>query len=86
MYYEPLASGRGGKLHFCKFETAKIRDCIQFITGLKIKKVFADFATIHKNRMRPKKEVETYSGKMLKAAGEHWARITKTRSTHWLFK
>jgi predicted dehydrogenase len=40
-------------------------DCIQFITGLKIVKVCADFATIHKNRMKPKKEVETYSGKML---------------------
>jgi predicted dehydrogenase len=40
-------------------------DCIQFITGRKIVKVCADFATVHKNRMRPKKEVETYSGKML---------------------
>ena len=41
-------------------------DCIQFITGLKITKVFGDFSTIHKQRMKPKKEVETYSGKMLK--------------------
>ena len=40
-------------------------DCSQFITGLKITKVFADFVTIHQNRMKPKKEVETYSGKML---------------------
>lgn len=43
-------------------------DCIQFITGLKIAKVCADFATIHQNRMKPKKEVETYSGKMLQAS------------------
>jgi predicted dehydrogenase len=41
-------------------------DAIQFITGLKITKVCADFQTIHKNRMKPKKQVETYSGKMLK--------------------
>jgi predicted dehydrogenase len=41
-------------------------DLIQFITGQHIAKVCADFYTIHKNRMRPKKEVETYSGKMLK--------------------
>ncbi|MCO5052196.1 MAG: Gfo/Idh/MocA family oxidoreductase [Verrucomicrobiae bacterium] len=41
-------------------------DAIQFITGLKITKVFGDFQTIHKRRMKPKKEVETYSGKMLK--------------------
>jgi predicted dehydrogenase len=40
-------------------------DCIQFVTGLKIKKVCADFLTVHKNRMKPKKQVETYSGKML---------------------
>ena len=41
-------------------------DCIQFITGLKIAKVCADFQTIHKQRMRPTKQVETYSGKLLK--------------------
>jgi predicted dehydrogenase len=40
-------------------------DCIQFITGRKIAKVCADFATVHTNRMKPKQEVETYSGKML---------------------
>jgi predicted dehydrogenase len=40
-------------------------DCIQFVTGRRITKVFADLRTIHKQRMKPKKEVETYSGKML---------------------
>src|SRR5262249_35346946 len=40
-------------------------DCIQFITGRKITKVFGDLRTIHKTRMKPKKEVETYSGKLL---------------------
>lgn len=40
-------------------------DCIQFISGLQIKRVLADLRTIHKTRMKPKKEVETYSGKML---------------------
>ena len=40
-------------------------DCIQFITGLQITKVLADLRTIHKTRMKPKKQVETYSGKML---------------------
>lgn len=43
-------------------------DCVQFITGLKIAKVCADFATIHQQRMKPKQEVETYSGKMLQAS------------------
>lgn len=41
-------------------------DLIQFITGLKIVKVFADLVTIHPVRKKPKVEVETYAGKVLK--------------------
>ena len=40
-------------------------DLVQFITGLTITRVFADLRTVHKTRMRPKKEVETYAGKVL---------------------
>ncbi len=40
-------------------------DLMQFITGLAITRVFADLRTIHKTRMKPKKEVETYAGKVL---------------------
>jgi predicted dehydrogenase len=40
-------------------------DLMQFITGQTITKVFADLRTVHKSRMRPKKEVETYAGKQL---------------------
>ena len=40
-------------------------DLLQFITGLRITKVFADLRTVHKTRMKPKKEVETYAGKVL---------------------
>ena len=40
-------------------------DLLQFITGLTITKVFADLRTVHKTRMKPKKEVETYAGKVL---------------------
>jgi predicted dehydrogenase len=41
-------------------------DLIQFITGLKIVRVMADLVTIHPQRKRPKVEVETYAGKVLK--------------------
>ncbi len=41
-------------------------DTVQFITGLKIVKVFADLRTIHPIRKKPKVEVETYAGKVLK--------------------
>jgi predicted dehydrogenase len=38
-------------------------DMIQFLTGLKIQKVFADCFTIHKTRIKPAKAVETFKGK-----------------------
>jgi predicted dehydrogenase len=41
-------------------------DLVQFITGMKIKRVMADLVTIHPVRKRPKVEVETYAGKVLK--------------------
>ena len=40
-------------------------DLMQFVTGQTITKVCADLQTIHKTRMKPKKEVETYAGKQL---------------------
>ena len=41
-------------------------DLMQFITGQKIVKVFADFVTIHPIRMKPARPVETYAGKVIK--------------------
>jgi predicted dehydrogenase len=43
-------------------------DLIEYITGLHITQVMADFNTIHKNRMKPKKAIATYSGKLLEAS------------------
>lgn len=40
-------------------------DAIEFVTGLKVSRVCADFATFHPIRKRPLKQVETFSGKML---------------------
>lgn len=40
-------------------------DIIEYVTGLEITEVFADFNIIHKTRKKPLKSVETYSGKML---------------------
>lgn len=41
-------------------------DLIEYITGLRIKDVCADFAAFHKTRKKPLKPVETYAGKVLK--------------------
>jgi predicted dehydrogenase len=40
-------------------------DLTEYVTGLKITAVMADFTTIHKTRLKPLKAIETYSGKML---------------------
>ncbi|QMU28471.1 Gfo/Idh/MocA family protein [Adhaeribacter radiodurans] len=40
-------------------------DLIEYITGLEITAVMADFSTVHPNRKKPTKPIETYSGKML---------------------
>ncbi|MFN4144456.1 MAG: Gfo/Idh/MocA family protein [Runella sp.] len=42
-------------------------DLIEYITGQHIVEVMADFNTVHKTRMKPKKAIETYSGKLLQA-------------------
>jgi predicted dehydrogenase len=43
-------------------------DMVQFLTGSKIKKVFADLVTIHKSRIKPNKTVETFKGKEKKTS------------------
>ena len=40
-------------------------DLLQFITGESIVRVMADLRTVHKTRMKPKKQIETYAGKEL---------------------
>ncbi len=45
-----------------------LMDLLEYITGLKITRVMADFNTVHKVRRKPTKPIETYSGKMLKAS------------------
>ena len=40
-------------------------DITEYVTGLKITEVMADFSTVHKTRLKPLKPIETYSGIML---------------------
>ena len=41
-------------------------DLVEYISGLKITEVLADFSTVHKQRKKPLKPVETYGGMTLK--------------------
>src|SRR5690606_5318583 len=42
-------------------------DLIEYISGLSITEVMADFSTVHPTRKKPLKPLETYSGKLLAA-------------------
>lgn len=46
-------------------------DMVSFVTGLKVEAVFADLATFHKERLRPKGPVETFAGKTEKRQGSY---------------
>ncbi len=41
-------------------------DLVEFITGLEVAEVLADFETFHKTRKKPKKAIDTYSGMALR--------------------
>lgn len=43
-------------------------DLTEYVTGLKITEVMADFSTIHKTRLKPLKAIETYAGRLLDAS------------------
>lgn len=43
-------------------------DLIEYVSGIKITEVIADFNTVHKVRKKPLKAIETYSGKVLNEA------------------
>lgn len=40
-------------------------DMTEYVTGLKVTEVMADFSTVHKTRLKPIKPIETYSGGLL---------------------
>jgi predicted dehydrogenase len=60
-----LEPGQSGKSRAIADIGSHWMDLIEYITGLKIKELCADFATFHKIRKKPLKPVETYAGKVL---------------------
>ncbi len=60
-----LEPGLGGSLRAVGDIGSHWLDLLTFITGLRISEVLADFKTFHPIRKKPKKPVETYTGKLL---------------------
>jgi len=60
-----LEPGLGGTLRAVGDIGSHWLDLMSFITGLKVKEVFADFKTFHPIRQKPLKPLETFTGKLL---------------------
>jgi predicted dehydrogenase len=63
-----LEPGQGGTLRTVADIGSHWLDLSTFITGLKIESVMADFKTVYPVRKKPKKAIETFTGKMQAAS------------------
>jgi predicted dehydrogenase len=59
-----VQAGEGGALRAIGDIGTHWMDLAQSMTGLEVERVFADLATVHPVRRRPKGEVETFTGKL----------------------
>jgi predicted dehydrogenase len=59
-----LETEQGGDLRVVADIGTHWMDLVTYLTGLKITGVMADFSTVHKTRLQPSGEVETYAGKL----------------------
>ena len=62
-----LESARGGELRAVADIGSHWLDTVSWITGLRITRVMADFATFMPKRFKPRREVDTFAGKVLKS-------------------
>lgn len=74
LYYDTdynwrLVSGISGRSRAVADIGSHWCDLVQFITGQKITRVFADLMTVHKQRRKPRGTVETFKGKETKGKG-----------------
>jgi predicted dehydrogenase len=61
-----LEPEQGGNLRVVADIGTHWMDLVTYLTGLKITSVMADFTTVHRTRLQPEGEVETYAGKIEK--------------------
>lgn len=59
-----LEAEQGGDLRAVADIGTHWMDMVTYLTGLKVSEVMADFSTVHKTRLKPAGEVETYAGKI----------------------
>lgn len=59
-----LEPEQGGSLRVVADIGTHWMDLVTYLTGLKITEVMADFSTVHKTRLKPAGEIETFAGKI----------------------
>lgn len=59
-----LEPEQGGDLRVVADIGTHWMDLVTYLTGLKITEVMADFSTVHKTRLKPAGEIETFAGKI----------------------
>lgn len=59
-----LEPDQGGDLRVVADIGTHWLDMVTWLTGLKVTEVLADFSTVHKSRLKPSGEIETYAGKV----------------------
>lgn len=59
-----LEPEQGGNLRVVADIGTHWMDLVTYLTGLKITEVMADFSTVHKTRLKPAGEIETFAGKI----------------------
>ena len=59
-----LEAEQGGDLRVVADIGTHWMDLVTYLTGFKITEVMADFSTVHKTRLQPTGEVETFAGKI----------------------
>ena len=63
-----LEPGQGGSLRAVGDIGSHWLDLMTFVTGLRIQELYADFEIFHKTRKKPRKALETFTGKLLQAS------------------
>lgn len=66
-----LAPEQGGDLRVVADIGTHWMDLVTYLTGLKITEVMADFSIVHKSRLQPAGEVQTYVGKLEENSSTH---------------
>ncbi len=81
-----LEPEQGGNLRVVADIGTHWMDLVTYLTGLKIVDVMADFSTVHKTRLKPAGEIETFAGKLAENTSNTEVKINTEDAAVILFR